>query len=144
MAQNQRQRLYPQTALNIRPRSCFRSGGRGRRGRRPLHGFLREPKEPSGTQAPASSPEVCRKGQKCQAQGETFRAATQGRPCDRSTKHGRRGASRCARKKTPVRPRGGFHCKSTLSGAFFHDPDSRRIRCGGVFIFLSVSPWPLR
>ncbi len=52
MAQNQRQRPYPQIALNIRPRSCFRSGGKVRRGRRPLHGFLREPKEPSGTPAP--------------------------------------------------------------------------------------------
>ena len=105
------------------PRSCFRSwkravgdagpyaqddtgfcgNQRSRRGRRPLHGFLREPEDPSGTPAPACSPEVCRKGQKCQAQGETFRAATQGRPYDRTTKHGRRGASRCARKKTPVR-----------------------------------------
>ena len=101
MAQNQRQRPYPQIALNIRPRSWFRSGGKGRRGRRPLHGFLREPEDPSGTPAPACSPEVCRKGQKCQAQGETFRAATQGRPYERSTKHGRRGASRCARKKLP-------------------------------------------
>ena len=133
MAQNQRQRPYPQIALNICPAPVSGPGNglsgtpaptrvfvgtkgavgdagpytgfcgnqRIRRGRRPLHGFLREPENPPGTPAPASSPEVCRKGQKCQPQGETFRSATQGRPYDRSTKHGRRGHHDAPAKKLP-------------------------------------------